>query len=171
MMIVSNNTQSALMELIKQCFILNRAMDRCVSVLGVKFACNKSANLIHHGIAHWPLSLADEIGSKCLERYNISVLYGETPSGIENYNRASDIIAEVERRVIDFQTMFMGVCKIALDNNDIHVYADLLDMLEDVNEVVEQVVLLNDKMALYGEDRIMAYDHDIDHFWILKEAN
>lgn len=170
-MIVSKNTQDALMELIKQCFILNRAMDRCVSVLGVKFACNQSANLIHHGIAHWPLSLADDIAAKCLERYNISVIYGATPSGAEDYDRASDIIAEVERRVIDFQTMFMGVCKIALDNNDIHVYADLLDMLEDVNEITEQVILLRDKMDVYGEERIGAYDHDVPDFWILKEDN
>ena len=170
-MIVSKNTQDALMELIKQCFIENRKFDRMVSVMGVKFAMNKTADRIHHGIAHWFPVLSDQLGERCLERYNISVLYGETPSGIEDYDRASDIIAEVERRVIDFQTMFMGVCKIALDNNDIHVYADLLDMLEDVNKVVEQVILLNDKMALYGEDRIMAYDHDIDHFWILREAN
>lgn len=170
-MIVSKNTQDALMELIKQCFIENRKFDRMVSVMGVKFAMNKTSDRIHHGIAHWFPALSDQLGERCLERYNISVLYGETPSGIEDYDRASDIIAEVERRVIDFQTMFMGVCKIALDNNDIHVYTDLLDMLEDVNEVVEQVILLNDKMALYGEDRIMAYDHDIDHFWILKEAN
>lgn len=170
-MIVSKNTQDALMELIKQCFIENRKFDRMVSVMGVKFAMNKTSDRIHHGIAHWFPVLSDRIGETTLERYNISVLYGETPSGIEDYDRASDIIAEVERRVIDFQTMFMGVCKIALDNNDIHVYADLLDILEDVNEVVEQVILLSDKMALYGEDRIMAYDHDIDHFWILKEAN
>lgn len=169
-MIVSKNTQDALMELIKQCFVENRKFDRMVSVLGVKFAMNQTADRIHHDIAHWFPALSDEIGSQCLERYNISVIYGETPSGAENYNRASDIIAEVERRVIDFQMMFMGVCKIALDNNDIHVYADLLDMLEDVNEIVEQVILLRDKMDVYGDERIGAYDHDIPDFWILKEA-
>ena len=67
--------------------------------------------------------------------------------------------------------MFMGVCKIALENNDIHVYADLLDMLEGVNKITEQVILLRDKMEAYGEDRISAYDHDVSDFWILKEAN
>lgn len=170
-MIVSKPTQDAIFELIKAAYSANRFLDRCVSVLNVKFAMNQTADRIHHGIAHWFPALSDEIGSQCLERYNISVIYGETPSGAENYNRASDIIAEVERSVIDFQTMFMGVCKIALDNNDIHVYADLLDMLEDVNEVVEQVILLNDKMAVYGDERIGAYDHDVPDFWILKEAN
>lgn len=170
-MIVSKNTQDALMEIIKQCFVENRKFDRMVSVLGVKFAMNQTADRIHNGIAHWFPALSDLIGERTLERYNITVIYGETPSGTEDYDRASDIIAEVERRVIDFQTMFMGVCKIALDNNDIHVYADLMDMMEDVNEIVEQVILLNDKMAIYGDERISAYDHDVPDFWILKESN
>ena len=170
-MIVSKNTQDALMEIIKQCFVENRKFDRMVSVLGVKFAMNQTADRIHHGIAHWFPAFSDLIGQRTLERYNITVIYGETPSGTEDYDRASDIIAEVERRVIDFQMMFMGVCKIALDNNDIHVYADLMDMMEDVNEVVEQVILLNDKMGIYGDERIGAYDHDVPDFWILKESN
>lgn len=170
-MIVSKNTQDALMELIKQCFVENRKFDRMVSVLGVKFAMNQTADRIHHSIAHWFPALSDLIGERTLERYNITVVYGDTPSGAEDYDRASDIIAEVERRVIDFQMMFMGVCKIALDNNDIHVYADLMDMMEDVNEIVEQVILLNDKMSIYGDERIGAYDHDVPDFWILKESN
>lgn len=170
-MMVSKPTQDAIFELIKAAYSANRFLDRCVSVLNVKFAMNQTANLIHRGIAHWFPALSDKIGEQTLERYNISVIYGETPSGAEDYNRASDIIAEVERRVIDFQTMFMGVCKIALDNNDIHVYSDLLDMLEDVNKIVEQVILLNDKMEVYGEERIGAYDHDVPDFWILKEDN
>ena len=170
-MMVSKPTQDAIFELIKAAYSANRFLDRCVSVLNVKFAMNQTANLIHRGIAHWFPALSDKIGEQTLERYNISVIYGETPSGAEDYNRASDIIAEVERRVIDFQTMFMGVCKIALDNNDIHVYSDLLDMLEDVNKIVEQVILLNDKMEVYGEERIGAYDHDVPDFWILKEGN
>ena len=170
-MMVSKPTQDAIFELIKAAYSANRFLDRCGSVLNVKFAMNQTANLIHRGIAHWFPALSDKIGEQTLERYNISVIYGETPSGAEDYNRASDIIAEVERRVIDFQTMFMGVCKIALDNNDIHVYSDLLDMLEDVNKIVEQVILLNDKMEVYGEERIGAYDHDVPDFWILKEDN
>ena len=170
-MMVSKPTQDAIFELIKAAYSANRFLDRCVSVLNVKFAMNQTSNLIHRGIAHWFPALSDRIGERTLERYNISVIYGATPSGSEDYNRASDIIAEVERRVIDFQTMFMGVCKIALDNNDIHVYADLLDMLEDVNEITEQVILLRDKMEVYGEERIGAYDHDVSDFWILKEDN
>lgn len=168
-MIVSQQTQDALMELIKQCFIENRKIDRLVSVLGVKFACNQSANLIHRGIAHYYPALSDKIGELCLERYNISVLYGETPNGTEDYNSVADIIHTLEGRAIDFQGVMMGVCKIAFNNNDINVYSDLLSLLADYNNIVEQAILLADKIDYYSEERIMSFDHDIDMFWILKE--
>lgn len=168
-MIVSKNTQDALMELIKQCFVANRKLDRCVSVLGVDFACNQSANLIHLHIAHYFPALSDKIGELSLERYNISVLYGETPSGYEKYSTVTELIHYIEQLTIDFQSMFMGVCKIAMDNNDIHVYADLIELLKEYNVIVEQTILLGDKIDRYGEDRIMAFDHDIPDFWVLNE--
>lgn len=167
-MIVSKPTQDALMEIIKMCFIENRHLDRLVSVLGVKFACNNSADLIHHGIAHYFPALSDNIGELCLERYNIPVEYGATPSAFENYSSVTEIISTLENRIIDFQTAFMGVCKIAFENNDIHVFTDLQHLLEDYNKVVEQVILLQDKIAIYGEDKIASYDaHIREHFWIL----
>lgn len=168
-MIVTKQTQDALMELIKQCFVENRKLDRMVSVLGVEFACNKTANLIHQNIAHYFPQLSDKIGELALERYNISVLYGETPSGMENFATATEIITELEKRVIAFQSMFMGVCKIAMDNNDIHVYADLLPLLTYYNNIVEQCILLSDKIGYYHEDRLMSFDHDVDEFWVLGE--
>ena len=63
--------------------------------------------------------------------------------------------------------MMMGCVKIAFDNNDIHVYADLLKLLEDVNKVIEQVILMSDKIDAYGDNP--AYDYDIPDFWILGE--
>lgn len=165
-MIVSKPTQDALMELIKQCFVENRKFDRMVSVLGVKFACNYSADLIHHGIAHYFPALSDSIGELCLERYNIPVAYGETPSGAENFDSVMAIIVEMRDRSIEFQTTFMGVCRIALDNNDFHVYADLIELLADYNRIVDQTILLADKIAAY--DNPVVFDHDIGTFWKLE---
>jgi len=169
-MIVSKNTQDALMEIIKMCFTENRVLDRLVSVLGVKFACNNSAKLIHHNIAHYFPALSDNIGQLCLERYNISVEYGETPSASEDYSSVTEIISILEKRIIDFQTMFMGLCKITFDNNDFHVFADLQDLLENYNKIVEQVILLKDKIGVYGENNVASYDaHIQDCFWILGD--
>lgn len=166
-MIISNETQEALMELIKQCFIENRKFDRMVSVLGVEFACNNAASYIHQGIAHYFPQLSDKIGELCLERYNISVVYGDTPRGDERFSSVTEIIKAMENRIIAFQAMFMGVCKIALDNDDINVYSDLLPLLSNYNEIVEQSILLSDKLGYYSENNIMLFDSDIEHFWIL----
>lgn len=168
-MIVSQMTQNALMEIIQQCFFENRKLDRMVSVLGVNFACPNAAKKIHHKIAHYFPQLSDLIGEKCLERYNISVLYGDTPDGKEDYFSVTQLIEEIEKRIVDFQIMLMGVCKIAQDNNDIHVYSDLMDLMRDYNNIVEQAILLTDKIHQYGEERICSFDHDIDTFWILGE--
>ena len=73
--LVSKPTQEALMEFVKQCFAMNRFLDRAVSVLGVKFAMNQLADLVHHELAHAYPNLSDTAGEKCLEAYNISVIY------------------------------------------------------------------------------------------------
>lgn len=166
-MLVTQNTINAVTELIGECFKMNRHLDRLVSVLGVKFVYNQTADLVHHGIAHYYPALSDLIGEKCLERYNIPVYYAATPEGGQDYSSAIEIIKDLEKVNIEFQSMMMGCAKIAFDNNDIHVYADLLDLLEDVNKVVEQVILLSDKIDIYGDSP--AYDHDIPDFWILGE--
>lgn len=168
-MIVSKETQEALMELIKQCFVENRKFDRMVSVLGVEFACNQAASHIHQGIAHYFPQLSDKIGESCLERYNISVVYGDTPRGDERFATAGEIIKTMEDRIIAFQSLLMGVCKIAMNNNDINVYSDLLPMLTDYNKIVEQMILITDKYGYYTEQRLMVFDHDFSHFWILGD--
>ena len=75
----------------------------------------------------------------------------------------------LEDYVVEFHTMFIGVNKIAFENNDLHVFADLQDLMEDLNEVVEQCMLLNDKAKLYGNDRAMQMDKAAYDFWILEK--
>lgn len=166
---VSKATQEALMEIITQCFVTNRKLDRLVSILGVKLVCNRLAGLIHEGIAHRFLAISDEIGEKCLERYNIPVEYGATPEGKEDYTGITQVAQALEDYVVEFHNMFIGANKIAFENNDLHVFADLQDMMEDINEIVEQCLLINDKAKLYGDDRAMQMDKAAYDFWILKE--
>lgn len=168
-MIVSEATQKALTEIIGQCFRENRYLDRLVSVLGVKFAYSNTANLIHFGISHYFPVLSDKIGEKCLERYNIPVYYEATPSGGQDYSSVNEIIKDLEEHMIDFQSALMGVCRIAQDNGDIHVYVDMLDILEDFNEIVEQAILLSDKIDVYGTNP--SFDRHIDGFWILGKED
>lgn len=169
-MLVSENTQKSLIEIIGKCFEGNRIFDRAVSVLGTKFAYNNTAKLLHKGVAHLFPLIADEIGEKTLERYNIPIFYPFTPEGGKKYSSVADIIKDLKKYVIDFQINLMGVCEIAQNNNDIHVYVDMLDILEDFNKVVEQMILLSDKIDIYGTNP--SFDQHIKTgFWILGEEN
>lgn len=165
-MLIADETIQSIYLLISECFKMNRKLDRQVSVLGVNFAMNNTADLCHEGIAHYFPSLSDKIAEKCLERYNIAVEYGETPSGAESYDSPLEIIDSMHESVVDFQTMFMGVIDIAYKNKDIQVFTDLLDLLKDYNNIVEQVILLKDKIHVY--ENMQSFDaHIKEHFWIL----
>lgn len=167
-MIVTKETQNAVMRLIGDSFAANRFIDRVQTVIGVSFAYNNTAKLIHHGIAHYMPLLADNIGERCLERYNIPIVYAPTPAGDEIYASVMDAIDALYNYIIEYQALFMGVCEIAQNNKDIHVYAELLDLLKDFNKIVEQVILLKDKIHLYGKDP--SFDaHVLNHFNILIE--
>lgn len=164
---VSQQTISALYEVINQCFQMNRFCDSLVSTLGVNFAMNNTSDKVHHSICHYFPSVSDKIGESCLERYNIVVQYGETRKERSDYLSVEEMIVTLESRLIEFQNMFMGAMKISFENSDLHVYSELGNLVGDLSKIVGQAILLKDKIGFYGETRTMEFDHDIDKFWIL----
>lgn len=166
---VSQSTVNALQEIITECFKMNRWLDRWVSVLGVKFAMNNTAKLCHKvGFAHYYPTLSDEIGDKCLERYNISVLYGSTPNGKEDYNNPREMIELLRDKVMEFQNMYIGLMKIAFENNDLHIYSTLVELSDQLSQRTEQAILMVDKLSIYTE--MGSYDaHIKEHFWVIDE--
>lgn len=166
---ISQDTINAVYEVVAECFQCNRKFDRMVSVLNTKFACNQSANLIHQHIAHFFPVFSDMCGEKLLERYNISVEYGATDEGKRDYDNVTQIINTGLDTVIDFQNMFAGAMLIALNNKDMQVYADMTELMQEINPIVEQMILLQDKVTLCYKDNIGGFDHDIKSFWVLGE--
>ena len=164
---VRQETVDSIFQIVSQSFFINRKLDRIVSVLGVDFALSGISNKVHLGISHLVPIISDQVGEKCLERYNISVEYGATPDGKEDFESALDIFQSIEDMIVVYQNMFIGAMKIAFKNDDLQIFADLSDTLRDVNKIVEQVVLLNDKAKAYGEDRLILLDSEIDKFWVL----
>ena len=164
---VSDPTKQALYSLITECFQYNRWFDRAVSVLGVKFACNNVASKIHKSYAHWFPVASDFLGENCLETYNITVEYGATDAGKQDYETVTDMILQMQTKIIYFQNMISGVAKIAFENNDLNIYAEIMILLREYRPKVENMILINDKISYYKEDRIMEFDHDIETFWIL----
>ena len=168
MRIVSEKTINALQEMVNESFVMTARMDRAQSVLDAVFACPSTSNLIHQNIAHlYSGYFADEIGDLCLQSYNIPVIYGNVPLMNQEYSSVEEILFELRDYVEEYQAKLNGCYKIAFENNDLHICADLIKIIEHHNIVVRQMIILCDKIEKYNSD--MAFDHVIDKFWILGE--
>ena len=164
---INQRTIDALYEVVSECFKMNRWCDRLVSVLGVNFACNNTSGKIHQSIAHFFPMFSDKLGESCLERYNITVEYGSTPEGKQNYTSVTEMIQLLEEKTIEFQNILIGAMKIAFENDDLQIYAELSSLMKDYSPIVEQTILLNDKIRFYGESNTMLFDSDVEKFWVL----
>lgn len=162
------STVTALQEMVTESFIMTARIDRMQSVLDADLSYNQTSLLIHHGMAHrYSGYFADEIADLGLQGYDISVNYGNVPTMNKSYSSVKELLYELKDFVIEYQTKLNGCYKIAFDNNDFHVCADLVDIIKNHNNVVRQMVLLCNKIDAYGN--VQAFDHDIDKFWILGE--
>lgn len=164
---ITQATKDVVMEMVHECFVANSKVDRMQSILNAKFAYVNTANLIHHDIAHaYSGTFGDGI-AETIEKYNVPIEYGNIPYAVEDYETVENVIQALLDLVIDFQNKLNKCAKETLDNMDLHVYAELLDIIEEHNPIVEQVILLQDKIKLYQNNP--AFDVHIDHFWFLGE--
>lgn len=163
---VTHETHLAVQEMVNESFIANSKVDRMKSVLGTKLAYNKTADLIHLQIAHaFAGKFGDGLGD-LLEHYNIDIVYGNIPIANKDYLSVKEVIYDLFDLCIDYQNKLNMCTKIAFDQMDIHIYQGLLEIVEDFDKVVTQVILMKDKIDIYGDNP--SYDaHIEDNFWIL----
>lgn len=162
-------TKSAVQELITQCYIDNARIDRMKSVLLADLSYNETADVVHKYIAHYfSNGIGDDLSEKCLERYNISVVFGGIPVMDKQYNTAEEVLNELLEIVIDFQNQLSMCIKIAMENMDKQIASDLLSFNVYYNNIVDQCILLVDKIKLYKDNP--SFDaHLKDHFFILGD--
>lgn len=162
---ITQLTIDAIQEMIRESFLCNAKIDRLKSTLGVDLAYNNTANKIHLGIAHaFPVQLGDALGD-LIEGYNQSVIYGNIPIQDKTYVNAKDALDDLLDIVVDYQNKLNKCTMVAFENVDVHTYSGLIDIVKGYSKIVEQCILLVDKINLYREDP--SFDHDIDKFWIL----
>ena len=162
---ITQPTIDAVQEMVHQSFICNSVVDRLKSVLGVDLAYNNTANKIHLGIAHaFPVQLGDSLGD-LLEGYNQSVIYGGLPTQDKTYLTAKEVLDDLLEIIVDYQNKLNKCAMIAFENMDMHTYSGLIDIIKGYSKIVEQSILLVDKINLYGTNP--SFDTDIETFWIL----
>jgi len=166
-LLISPRTNEQLNLIIQQMFILNRILDRAVSIMSVKFCCVESSEVIHKKFAHkFPL-LADQI-SEIQDAFNVLTDYLETPTDVSDYNSLSEMFERVLENVMSANDLITGAIEIANEESDINVKASLQSFLAtDFIKYIKQSIILRDKAILYG-DNILQFDRDINTFFKLE---
>lgn len=167
---VTQATADALQEMVDESFIMTARLDRMQSALDADLAYNNTGKMIHN-IAHlYSGFFGDEIADLGLQGYDISVNYGNVPSMKKEYNSVSELLYEARDYIFDYQNKLNMCYKIAFDNMDIHICSDIMDIIEDHNVVVRQIILMCNKIDVYGTNP--SYDaHLFQHFNLLGEGD
>lgn len=143
-MLISEQTSIALDELVGVFFDLNRTTDRMISVMQNEWCMPKAVSIIHPNIAHvYPL-LSDKI-TEIKDRYNLSSVYPVTHQDDRNYTNLQDMFGTLLKENEDAYQEIKLVDKIAVENGDFMVQADLVEFMQKFNVLFSQIVTLNDK--------------------------
>ena len=164
-MMLSDKTSEALDYLVGAYFDLNRTFDRAVSVMEVKFAMPNAANIIHHKLAHlWPL-MADAV-SDFKHQWNVMAVYPETHRDARDYDNLEDMMGVLLKETLDVYEIIKQTYAIAKDEHDFNANAMLQNLMQDMNKVIAQVIVLDDKAKQMPTD-FDNYDQHIDSWGIV----
>jgi hypothetical protein len=162
--LIDEKINSKLDEIVTMCFLGNRIMDRGMSILGVKFAMNKTESLLHSKLAHLFPVLADDVSGYQGNRNNFTV-YGVTPEAKDDYKNPLEFFEKILDYMVDLESLVEEVYNIAKDE-DFTTASFLQSFILKLIPVSSQCLLLVDKMEMYKDD-IVGFDRDIDNFVIL----
>lgn len=159
--LIPEKLNSKLDMIVTKCFAGNRMADRGMTILGVKFAMNKSESILHAKIAHLFPALADVVSEYQSSRDNLT-FYGATPADNTDYATPLEFFEKLVEFMIDLESLVVEVMEDAV-TEDMSTYAFLLEYLRKLNPVTGQCLLLLDKAENYKDDW-MAFDYRIDSF-------
>ena len=164
---ITDKTKQAVQELISLSYVTNARIDRMKSVLVADLSYNETSDVVHEFIAHYfSNGIGDSLSDKCLERYNISVVFGGIPIMDKVYSSVKEVLDELLDLVIDYQNQMSMCIQIADDNMDKNVVSDLYEFNKDYNQIVDQCILMVDKIYLYNDNP--SFDSHIkEHFFLL----
>ncbi len=148
----TEQTVESVQNLITAVYKGNAMADRCKSVLVADLAYNNLADLIHEFVAHWLFFAGDFIGVKIMERFGISVNYGGIPIYNKNYESVEEVLKDLLDMMIEIQDSISYTIHIAVQNSDRHVSSELFELMREFNIVIDECILLYDKILLYKTD-------------------
>jgi len=166
--LINDKVNNSLNNIVHQCFLLNRVLDRQMSQLSVKFTMNKTSNKLHPLLAHAPLKLADFIGDYQDQR-NALTVYGEVPLDTTDYLSVLEIFENFLESMREFEDVVQEAVNVCDEEADLTTKVFLQDFLMKIIPFSAQAVLLCDKIEAYGDIPMgrMLFDSNIEDFIIV----
>lgn len=163
--LIEDKVNEKLNEVVKKCFLLNRIMDRGMSILAVKFAMNNTVNQIHPKLAHLYPKLADNVSDYQGARDCLTV-YGETPLDDSDYTTPLDFFNKILEYQEELEANVSEGIETAKEEMDFMTKVFMDSFLLSLIPVTNQILLLVDKAESYKD--WMMFDADIEKFIILE---
>ena len=125
-------------------FDLNRSADRIASVMQNDMAMPQASAIFHHNIAHIYPVLADRL-TEIKDRWNLSSVYGETHEDGRDYSELLPMFQTFLDENVEAYEMIKLAYKVAEEEGDFNVQADLVEFMQTFNKIIAQVITLRDK--------------------------
>lgn len=168
MALINKEVNNVLNILVGDMFALNRLFDRAVSILDVKYAMKNTVKHVHPKLAHIFPAFADKISEFQSSRGNLTI-YPQTPIGDSDYSSVGEIFSVLFSAVYKVEQNVSKSIKFACDSDDQVTKSFLQQFLLEFAKYTEQMMLINDKVKMYG-DTPFTYtqlDADFENFMIV----
>lgn len=143
-MLISKKTSDSLDILYGQFFNLNSLLDNVVSFMLNEWAMVQASEICHKNLAHSMPVLADDL-SEIKDNYDIRSIRTEVPKHNETFVDLQQMFDFVYSEFEATYKMIVLTTKVAFDEGDINVYADLMAFVSKFNKVFGQILTLKNK--------------------------
>ena len=150
-MLISKQSDEALNTLYGAFFDLNATLDVCVSYMLNVWAMPQASDLVHQNLAHTAPKMADFV-SEIKDNYNLRSIRPQVHEDTRSYNNLQDMFETVLQEYSDVYQMMKMVDKIAHENGDFMVHADIVKLMQLFSKVIGVVITLRDKASQMPND-------------------
>ena len=140
---ITDKTAQTIQLLVHDAFNTNAILDRVKTILMTNLACPNASKMVHKVAHMYSLNMADGIGD-LIEGYNEPIEYGGIDRHVETYVSTTDAFDKLVDVAITFQNELNMASKIAMENGDVHIFQELLEIIEEHNKIVVTAIAWKD---------------------------
>lgn len=167
MELLSKNISSQLNDLVTKCFMINRFLDRSMSLLSVHFKMPNSSKKLHPILAHSILGddFADSI-SDYKNSKDVDTIYGATPIGNEMYNNPSEIWYRYQKELLELRDLAYDIVDSSNEEGDYSTNDFVKKFISRIDPYLSQAQVLIDTFDSCDNNKfkLTMLDSQIDDF-------